>query len=121
MEERKCTLKICLLIILIWKSVCSVNDASFAQLVETLGLRDSWRVVDLAYTLLALAFTKGEAGSGCMCHDIATDRLLGVDSICHATTWVCSHLVCYKDCYVELFAYFLQAAHDSIQDLLPVS
>ena len=53
-----------------------------------------------------------------MCHHIATNWLLWIHCICHATTWVSCHLVCDEDCHIELFTDFLQSAENPVQDLL---
>ena len=56
-----------------------------------------------------------------MCHDVASDGLLRVDSVGHATTWIRRHLVSDEDSDVELFGDLLQSTHHFVQDLLPLS
>ena len=54
-----------------------------------------------------------------MCHDVATNRLFGVDSVGHSTAWVGSDLIGDENCDVELLTDFLQPAEHTVEYLLP--
>ena len=53
-----------------------------------------------------------------MCHDVATDRLLWVNCVCHTTAWVSSDLIGDEDRNVELLTDFLQSVEHTIEYLL---
>lgn len=53
-----------------------------------------------------------------MSNDVTTDRLLGVDCMCHGSAWVRHHLVAHEDCHVELLADLLDPVEELAEHLL---
>lgn len=53
-----------------------------------------------------------------MSKDVATNRLLRVDSVCHATAWISHHLVRHEDSDVELLTDLLHLGKHAAENLL---
>jgi len=89
-------------------------------LIKTLTLWDRRRVIDFADALLAFTLAQEKSRGARMSHNVATDGLLGVHRVGHATARIRRHLVRDKDGYIELLRYLLELAHDSVKNLLPL-
>ena len=53
-----------------------------------------------------------------MSHDVASDRLLWINSVAHCRTWVSHDLIAHEYSNIELLTQFLHSVEGSAKDLL---